>query len=77
MARSHAPRSAIRKQQKDAFDGMTWIPGGEFVMGSNDFYPEERPVHRVRVDGFWMDTHPVDRRRVSPIRARHRVCDGG
>ncbi len=28
-------------------------------MGSNDFYPEERPVHRVRVDGFWMDMHPV------------------
>jgi formylglycine-generating enzyme required for sulfatase activity len=38
---------------------MVWIPGGTFLMGSNDFYPEERPVHRVRVDGFWMDEHPV------------------
>jgi sulfatase modifying factor 1 len=28
-------------------------------MGSNDFYPEERPVHDVTVDGFWMDEHPV------------------
>ena len=28
-------------------------------MGSNDFYPEERPVHRCAVDGFWMDEHPV------------------
>jgi formylglycine-generating enzyme required for sulfatase activity len=28
-------------------------------MGSNDFYPEERPVHRVTVDGFWIDEHPV------------------
>ena len=28
-------------------------------MGSEDFYPEERPVHRVTVDGFWMDEHPV------------------
>jgi formylglycine-generating enzyme required for sulfatase activity len=28
-------------------------------MGSEDFYPEERPVHRVSVDGFWMDTTPV------------------
>jgi len=28
-------------------------------MGSEDFYPEERPVHRVAVDGFWMDRHPV------------------
>jgi formylglycine-generating enzyme required for sulfatase activity len=28
-------------------------------MGSNDFYPEERPVHHATVDGFWMDAHPV------------------
>ena len=38
---------------------MAWIPGGSFRMGSADFYPEERPVHRVAVDGFWMDRHPV------------------
>src|SRR3954467_6991190 len=38
---------------------MRWIPGGTFLMGSNDFYPEERPVHRVTVDGFWMDEYPV------------------
>jgi formylglycine-generating enzyme required for sulfatase activity len=34
---------------------MLWIPGGEFLMGSNDHYPEEAPAHRVRVAGFWMD----------------------
>jgi formylglycine-generating enzyme len=28
-------------------------------MGSADFYPEERPVRRVAVDGFWMDERPV------------------
>ncbi len=39
--------------------GMACIPGGEFRMGSADFYPEERPVHEVAVDGFWMDVHPV------------------
>ncbi|HUA42408.1 MAG TPA: formylglycine-generating enzyme family protein [Streptosporangiaceae bacterium] len=39
--------------------GMTWIPAGEFRMGSTDFYPEERPVHTVAVAGFWMDTRPV------------------
>ena len=38
---------------------MVWVPGGTFLMGSEDFYPEERPVHRVEVDGFWMDAHPV------------------
>ena len=40
-------------------EGMTWIPGGSFLMGSEDFYPEERPVRRVSVDGFWMDEHQV------------------
>ena len=38
---------------------MIRIPGGEFLMGSNDYYPEESPVHLVTVDAFWMDTHPV------------------
>ncbi len=37
--------------------GMVWIPGGEFTMGGDDplARPDERPRHRVRVDGFWMD----------------------
>jgi formylglycine-generating enzyme required for sulfatase activity len=38
---------------------MAWVPGGEFLMGSEDFYPEERPVRRVAVDGLWMDERPV------------------
>ena len=33
---------------------MIWVGGGEFLMGSDDSYPEERPPHRVAVDGFWM-----------------------
>jgi sulfatase modifying factor 1 len=40
-------------------ENMAWIAGGEFAMGSKDFYPEERPVRRVAVEGFWIDTHPV------------------
>jgi formylglycine-generating enzyme required for sulfatase activity len=39
--------------------GMAWIQGGTFLMGSEDFYPEERPVRRVEVDGFWIDERPV------------------
>jgi sulfatase modifying factor 1 len=38
---------------------MTWIPGGTFRMGSAAFYPEERPVHPVTLDGFWIDEDPV------------------
>jgi formylglycine-generating enzyme len=41
------------------FKHMVWVGGGTFLMSSNDFYPEERPLHRVTVDGFWMDDHPV------------------
>jgi formylglycine-generating enzyme len=40
-------------------EGMVWVPGNEFLMGSNDHYPEEAPVHRVRVDGFFIDRTPV------------------
>jgi formylglycine-generating enzyme len=41
--------------------GMVWIPGGEFMMGTDDAnaWPDEKPAHRVRVDGFWMDKTEV------------------
>ena len=50
--------------------GMKWIDGGEFAMGSDAFYAEERPVHRVAVDGFWMDEHAGDRCRLPALRPR-------
>lgn len=42
-------------------DGMAWIPGGEFQMGTDDpeSYSPEHPAHPVKVDGFWMDVHEV------------------
>ncbi len=50
-------------------EGMVWIPGGEFTMGNddprgcicggNDAMPDARPLHRVYVDGFWMDRSEV------------------
>jgi formylglycine-generating enzyme len=41
-------------------EGMVWIPGGEFFMGTDDEnFPDAGPVHRVYVDGFWMDRTEV------------------
>src|SRR3954467_11281427 len=37
------------------FPDMVWIPGGTFLMGSDQHYPEEAPTHRATADGFWTD----------------------
>ena len=42
--------------------GMRWIEGGAFTMGSLSWYPEEAPLRRVSVDGFWIDETPVTAR---------------
>lgn len=49
--------------------GMVWVPGGAFSMGSEDprampaggheSMADARPIHRVYVDGFWMDKTDV------------------
>lgn len=49
--------------------GMVWIPGGEFSMGSDHrseslcglpgITNDAVPIHRVYVDGFWMDETEV------------------
>ncbi|XQQ07417.1 MAG: SUMF1/EgtB/PvdO family nonheme iron enzyme [Leptolyngbya sp. IPPAS B-1204] len=49
---------SIQSNRPPAKD-MVWIPGGTFLMGSNDHYPEEAPAHKVAVDGFWMDKYLV------------------
>jgi formylglycine-generating enzyme required for sulfatase activity len=55
-------------------EGMVWIPGGEFSRGAADpsgvdrngvgmqATDESRPIHRVFVDGFWMDETEVTNR---------------
>ncbi|MFT8722805.1 MAG: formylglycine-generating enzyme family protein [Acetobacter malorum] len=43
-------------------DTMSLIKGGSFTMGSEQFYPEERPRRRVSVSDFWIDKTPVTNR---------------
>jgi sulfatase modifying factor 1 len=49
-------------------EGMVWVPGGQFSMGAEDprarvggreAMADARPIHRVYVDGFWMDRTTV------------------
>ena len=40
--------------------GMVWVPPGSFSMGSRFArFDDARPIHRVELDGFWMDETPV------------------
>ena len=58
LVKSRAERAAtIKPPPGPQPPGMRWIPGGEFMMGSDhpQSLPNEKPAHRVRVDGFWMD----------------------
>ena len=55
-----ATRTAVRDAEaNDVGESMIWIPGGDFTMGSDKFYREERPTRRESVDGFWIDRYPV------------------
>jgi sulfatase modifying factor 1 len=48
------------KPSRPAPEGMTWIPGGQFWMGTADQrMADARPWHRVYVDSYWMDTTEV------------------
>jgi formylglycine-generating enzyme len=70
-----APAPAIKLVEKPPTKsdvhppGMVWIPGGEFSMGAEDPRSlshggpdpmlDARPIHRVAVDGFWIDKTEV------------------
>jgi len=64
------PKLNAAKAPAEAPEGMVWVPGGEFWMGAgeeviaendspDDLYHDSRDVHKVYVDGFWMDKTEV------------------
>ncbi len=59
MIMKSTPRATADTAGTSSRDDMIWIAGGTFRMGSAEFYPEERPVHDVTVDGFWIDRYTV------------------
>ena len=65
--------------------GMAWIPGGEFSMGAQDAMDmnavgmqatrDSRPIHRVYVDGFFMDKTDVTNAQFAAFVKATGVCD--
>jgi formylglycine-generating enzyme len=61
--------TSVKEEAVKKMDGMVWIPGGEFSMGGvnpigmmdggHEGMGDARPVHRVKVDGFYMDQTEV------------------
>ena len=62
---------------KSLTKNMAWVPGGSFLMGSEDFYPEETPGPPRRGRRLLDGRSPGDGRRVPPVRDGDRVRDGG
>src|ERR1044072_3517251 len=52
-------QDGVRFEAKVRTHGMVFVRGGTFAMGSDKHYAEEAPVHRVTLDGFWIDETPV------------------
>ena len=44
-------------------EGMVWLEGGTYLRGATSGNPlarqDEKPVHKIRIDGFWMDSTEV------------------
>lgn len=60
LAAIRAPETS-KWPEKPWPQGMVWIPAGEFEMGGVglEARADEFPVHRVKVDGFWLDATEV------------------
>jgi formylglycine-generating enzyme required for sulfatase activity len=56
-ARKAGPYKVTIPNTTVAYD-MVPVPAGEFAMGSTA-KKDEQPVHKVRVDAFWMQAHEV------------------
>jgi formylglycine-generating enzyme required for sulfatase activity len=58
-----APQTiGVRVWEADGAE-MVFVSAGEFVMGSEELGDDERPAHRVSLDGFWIDRYEVTNER--------------
>ena len=48
-------------------DNMVWVPGGSFLMGNRIYEGDEKPVHRVQVNSFFMGKTQVTQREYQAV----------
>lgn len=55
------PTLGVGSVRVSPVDGMrmVYVPEGEFSMGSDDYQDDEKPVHNVYLDAFWIDQYEV------------------
>ena len=70
QAKEAAVSTPAPQTTRHSVKNMVRVPAGRFMMGSNDFYPEERPIREAAVAEFWIDEHP-------PVRQGHRARHRG
>jgi formylglycine-generating enzyme required for sulfatase activity len=58
---SYTPVPQLGSTRLSAKDGMlmVYVPAGDFIMGSNNNYPDEKPEHKVYLAPFWIDRTEV------------------
>jgi formylglycine-generating enzyme required for sulfatase activity len=66
VERMHSKAKRVLKNDKGYWEAefddghiMVYIPDGEFTTGSDDGLPNEKPLHKVYLDGYWLGKHPV------------------
>ncbi len=58
-AKEVIPPERYRTKKTPDLTGMVYIPAGEFLMGTDDRLRDEKPLHVVYIDGFYMDRYEV------------------
>lgn len=57
----HTANHIVLGDGKNGPKNMVWIPAQTFMMGSNSplAKPNEKPAHKVKINGFWIDKYDV------------------
>lgn len=67
LFKSKKQRSLNENLVKQILEDMVLIPSGSFLMGSNKGEDDERPIHNVLVDSFYLSRHEVTQSRWKEI----------